>query len=77
MEDAPVQMEKAQMRDEMISLFGSEKQKRAYAAYKRNRVDTDVLESALASAVSQAESSQEATPAFAGTARGCMENWAF
>ena len=65
------------MRDEMISLFGSEKQKRAYAAYKRNKVDTDVLESALASAVSQAESSQEATPALAGITCGCMGNCAF
>lgn len=47
--------ERSEVQDEMVALFGSEKQKRAFAAYKRNKVGTDALETALASAVSHAE----------------------
>ena len=44
----------------MVALFGSERQKRAFAAYKRNKVGTEALETALASAVTEAGTSQEA-----------------
>ena len=47
------------MQDEMVALFGSERQKRAFAAYKRNKVGTEALETALASAVTEAGTSQE------------------
>lgn len=45
----------------MVALFGSEKQKRAFAAYKRNKVGSEALETALASAVTHAETTLEAT----------------
>ena len=38
--------------DKMVNLFGSEKQKRAFSAAKRNIVDEGELDAALATAVS-------------------------
>lgn len=40
-------------------MFGSEKQKRALSAAKRNRVESDVLETALATAVTHAQNEIE------------------
>lgn len=60
-EEPPVKLERSQVQDEMVALFGSERQKRAFAAYKRNKVGTEALETALASAVTHAGSSQETT----------------
>ena len=60
-EESPVKLEKSQVKDEMVALFGSERQKRAFAAYKRNKVDSEALETALASAVTEAGTIQEAT----------------
>ena len=50
---------KAEQFDQMVSLFGSERQKRAYSASKRNKVEQEALESALASAVSHAQTAVE------------------
>ena len=58
-ETTPVKLEKSQVKDEMVALFGSERQKRAFAAYKRNKVDSEALDTALASAVSEAGTSRE------------------
>ena len=52
--------ERSEVQDEMVALFGSEKQKRAFAAYKRNKVGSEALETALATAVTHAEASLEA-----------------
>ena len=57
-EEPPVKLERAQAQDEMVTLFGSERQKRAYAAYKRNKVGGKALETALVSAVSHADAAQ-------------------
>lgn len=56
-----MKLERSQVQDEMVALFGSERQKRAFAAYKRNKVGSDALDTALASAVSQVTTSHEAT----------------
>jgi DNA-directed RNA polymerase I subunit RPA49 len=69
-EESPVKLEKSQVRDEMVALFGSERQKRAFAAYKRNKVDSGALETALASAVTEAGTSQEATGEAAASMQG-------
>lgn len=45
--------------DRMVSSFGSERQKRAYAAAKRNKIESDALESALATAVTHAHTEVE------------------
>ena len=58
--ESPVKRERSEVQDEMVALFGSEKQKRAFAAYKRNKVGSDALETALASAVTHAETTLEA-----------------
>ena len=60
-EESPVKLERSQVQDEMVALFGSERQKRAFAAYKRNKVGSEELDSALASAVSVITTSQEVT----------------
>ena len=60
-EESPVKLERSQVQDEMVALFGSERQKRAFAAYKRNKVGTEALETALASAVTHAGTSQKST----------------
>jgi DNA-directed RNA polymerase I subunit RPA49 len=59
-EEAPVKRERSEVQDEMVALFGSEKQKRAFAAYKRNKVGSEALQTALATAVTHAEASFEA-----------------
>ena len=43
----------------MVKLFGSEKQKKAFSAAKRNLVEAGALESALTTALSQAEKEME------------------
>ena len=58
-EEPPVKRERSEVQDEMVALFGSEKQKRAFAAYKRNKVGSEELETALASAVTHAETNLE------------------
>ena len=58
-EESPVRLERSQAQGEMVSLFGSERKKRAYAAYQRNRVGSEALETALVSAVSQADTVQD------------------
>jgi DNA-directed RNA polymerase I subunit RPA49 len=58
-EESPVKRERSEVQDEMVALFGSEKQKRAFAAYKRNRVGSEALETALASAVTHADTNLE------------------
>ena len=45
----------------MVELFGSEKKKRAFAAYKRNKVGSEALEAAITGAVSHAGTTLEAT----------------
>lgn len=41
--------------DQMVQVFGAEKQKRAYSAAKRNLIETEVLETALEPAFAQAK----------------------
>ena len=41
--------------DQMVQVFGAEKQKRAYSAAKRNLIETGVLETALEPAFAQAK----------------------
>lgn len=45
--------------DQMVNLFGSEKQKRAFSAAKRNIVDEGELDAALATAVSHVKKEVE------------------
>ena len=45
--------------DKMVNLFGSEKQKRAFSAAKRNIVDEGELDAALATAVSHIKKEAE------------------
>ena len=45
--------------DQMVNLFGSEKQKRAFSAAKRNVVDEGELDAALATAVSHVKKEVE------------------
>ena len=45
--------------DQMVNLFGSEKQKRAFSAAKRNLVDEGELDAALATAVSHVKKEVE------------------
>ena len=45
--------------DQMVNLFGSEKQKRAFSAAKRNVVDEGELDAALATAVSHVKKGVE------------------
>ena len=45
----------------MVSSFGSERQKRAYAAAKKNRVEASTLETALATAVTHAQTEVDRT----------------
>ncbi len=54
-QESPSKHEKSEIHDMMVSSFGSEKQKRVYAAAKRNKVEAGTLESALATAVSHME----------------------
>lgn len=62
-EESPVKMETSKVHDEMVALFGSEKKKRAFAAFKRNKVESEALDTALASAVTHIDSTtmQETT----------------
>lgn len=48
--------------DQTISLFGSERRKRAFSAAQRNRVESGVLETALEPAFSHAETNIDKTP---------------
>ena len=45
--------------EQLVTSFGSEKAKRAHAAHQRNKVESSALESALATAVSHAQSEME------------------
>ena len=45
--------------DQMVNLFGSERQKRAFSAAKRNLVDEGELDAALATAVSHVKKESE------------------
>lgn len=45
-----------------VSLFGSERRKRAFSAAQKNKIESDVLESALEPAFSHAEASVEKAP---------------
>ena len=60
-EESPVKRERSEVQDEMVELFGSEKKKRAFAAYKRNKVGSEALEAAITGAVSHAGTTLEAT----------------
>ena len=42
--------------DHVVSTFGSEKQKKRYSAAKRNRLESESLETALATAVAHVQS---------------------
>ncbi len=55
LQESPSKRERAEISHMMVSSFGSERQKRAYAAAKRNMVEADTLKSALATAVTHAE----------------------
>ena len=57
--ESPTKLEKSRVQEEMVTLFGSERRKRAFAAHKRNKVDSEALETALASAVSHVATSLE------------------
>ena len=46
---------------QMVSLFGSAKQKRAFSAAQKNKVESDILETALESAFSHAQAAVEKT----------------
>lgn len=48
--------------DQMVSLFGSEKQKRAFSAAQKNKVQSDLLETALEPAFSHAQANVDKTP---------------
>ena len=61
--------DRSEVQNEMVELFGSEKQKRAFAAYKRNKVGGEALEMTIASAVAHAGDSVETTGA--GTYYAC------
>ncbi len=53
-EDANVETTPARSKmslDNMVSTFGSEKQKKKFSAAKRNRIEIDTLETALETAV--------------------------
>lgn len=56
----------------MVSSFGSERQKRAYAAAKRNKIESGALETALATAVAHAQTEVErASQGEEETVAGC------
>lgn len=58
--------------DHVVSTFGSEKQKKRYSAAKRNRLETDALETALATAVAHVQN--EADKEEAGSCTGYCGN---
>lgn len=57
----PIKPDHRKSIDQMVSMFGSEKQKRAFSAAKRNKVESDVLETALATAVTHAQNEIDKT----------------
>ena len=68
-EESPVKKERSQVQEEMVALFGSERKKRAFAAFKKNRVGDEALETALASAVTHVDSSATSREETAGDGR--------
>ena len=51
----PIKPDRRKSVDQMISMFGSEKKKRAFSAAQKNKLEGDVLETALATAVTHAQ----------------------
>lgn len=49
--------------NQTVKLFGSERQKRAFSAAQKNRLESDVLKTALEPAFSHAQANSERTPA--------------
>lgn len=47
---------------QMVELFGSAKQKRAFTAAQKNKIESNVLETALESAVAHAETKLDEIP---------------
>ena len=51
----PIKPDRRKSVEQMISMFGSEKKKRAFSAAQKNKLEGDVLETALATAVTHAQ----------------------
>ena len=58
-QQTPSKLDYRKSMDQMVNLFGSEKQKRAVSAAKRNLVDEGELDAALATAVSHVKKETE------------------
>ena len=56
----------------LVTSFGSEKQKRAYSSAKKNRVEGEALETALATAVTHAQNEMVKAEAGAWVASNCL-----
>ncbi len=55
MEEDDTKVDTRQSLNQMVSLFGSERQKRAFSAAQKNRLESGILDSALETAFSHAQ----------------------